>query len=149
LYGFGSASSSGQIVPSAPSSRSTAKAKARFATFLYRIAANLCLNELRRFDYSGKIESLDTPDESESGNSSLADRLPDSDSPGPAQRLACREAAIEVKKLLKHLPPNQRMAVLLSRVEGFSPTIAVESASRSTMDRSPSPDPTRDYTRAV
>jgi RNA polymerase sigma-70 factor (ECF subfamily) len=96
------------------------KAKARFATFLYRIAANLCLNELRRFDYSGKIESLDTPDESESGNSSLADRLPDSDSPGPAQRLACREAAIEVKKLLKHLPPNQRMAVLLSRVEGFS-----------------------------
>jgi RNA polymerase sigma-70 factor (ECF subfamily) len=96
------------------------KPKARFATFLYRIAANLCLNELRRFDYSGKIESLDTPDESESGNASFADRLPDHDNPGPAQRLACREVAAEVKKVLKHLPPNQRMALLLSRVDGFS-----------------------------
>jgi RNA polymerase sigma factor (sigma-70 family) len=96
------------------------KPTARFATFLYRIAANLCLNELRRFDYSGKIESLDTPDESESGNASFADRLPDHDSPGPAQRLAWREAATEVQKVLKHLPPNQRVALLLSRMDGFS-----------------------------
>ena len=96
------------------------KPKARFATFLYRIAANLCLNELRRFDYSGKIESLDTPDESETGNASFADRLPDHDSPGPAQQLAWREVASEVQKLLKFLPPNQRMALLLSRVDGFS-----------------------------
>jgi RNA polymerase sigma-70 factor (ECF subfamily) len=94
--------------------------KARFATFLYRIAANLCLNELRRFEYSGKIESLDTSDESEAGNASLADRLPDHDSPGPAQRLACREVATEVKKVLQRLPPNQRMALLLARVDGFS-----------------------------
>jgi RNA polymerase sigma-70 factor (ECF subfamily) len=94
--------------------------KARFATFLYRIAANLCLNELRRFEYSGKIESLDTSDESEAGNASFADRLPDHDSPGPEQRLACREVATEVKKVLQRLPPNQRMALLLSRVDGFS-----------------------------
>jgi RNA polymerase sigma-70 factor (ECF subfamily) len=96
------------------------KPKARFATFLYRIAANLCLNELRRFDYSGKIDSLDTPDESESGSTSFADRLPDHDSPGPAQCLGWREVATEVQKVLKYLPPNQRMALLLSRVDGFS-----------------------------
>ena len=96
------------------------KPKARFATFLYRIAANLCLNELRRFDYSGKIDSLDTPDESESGGVSSANRLPDHDSPGPAQHLACREVAAELKKALNGLPPNQRMALLLSRVDGFS-----------------------------
>jgi len=94
--------------------------KARFATFLYRIATNLCLNELRKFEYSGKIDSLDTPEESDSGDSPFVDRLPDHDSPGPAQSLASREAAIEVRKLLKHLPPNQRMALLLSRVDGFS-----------------------------
>jgi RNA polymerase sigma-70 factor, ECF subfamily len=94
--------------------------KARFATFLYRIAANLCLNELRRFDYSGKIESLYTLDDSESGGTSIANRLPDDDSPGPAQQLVCREVATELKKVLKHLPPNQRMALLLSRVDGFS-----------------------------
>jgi RNA polymerase sigma-70 factor (ECF subfamily) len=96
------------------------KPRARFATFLYRIATNLCLNELRRFDYSGKIESLDTQYESEPGSASFADRLPDDDSPGPERRLACRELATEVKKVLKHLPPTQRMALLLSRVDGFS-----------------------------
>ena len=97
------------------------KPRARFATFLYRIASNLCLNELRRFDYSGKIESLDTADAADSDSTiPYADRLPDHDSPGPAQRLACREAATEVKRVLKQLPPNQRMALLLRRVDGFS-----------------------------
>ena len=96
------------------------KPKARFATFLYRIAANLCLNELRRFDYSGKIESLDVPDDPDGGTGMMSERLPDHDTPGPAQRLACREAATEVKKVLEGLPPNQRMALLLSRVDGFS-----------------------------
>jgi len=96
------------------------QAKARFATFLYRIAANLCLNELRRFDYSGKIESLDVPGDPDSGAGMISDRLPDHDTPGPAQRLACREAATEVKRVLEGLPPNQRMALLLSRVDGLS-----------------------------
>ena len=50
----------------------------------------------------------------------ISDRLPDHDTPGPAQRLACREAATEVKRVLEGLPPNQRMALLLSRVDGFS-----------------------------
>ena len=96
------------------------KPKARFATFLYRIASNLCLNELRRFDYSGKIDSLDVPEDPDAAGASYAERLPDHDTPGPAQRLACREVAAEVKKVLKELPPNQRMALLLSRVDGFS-----------------------------
>ena len=97
--------------------------KARFATFLYRIAANLCLNELRRFDYSGKIESLDLTDgtDPDGNHRSFADeRLVGDDSPGPAQRLAWREAATEIMKVLQRLPSNQRMALLLSRVEGFS-----------------------------
>src|ERR1051325_8510076 len=90
------------------------KPKARFATFLYRITSNLCLNELRRFDYSGKIDSLDIPEDPDSAGASYAERLPDPDTPGPAQRLVCREIAAEVKKVLKNLPPNPRMAVLLS-----------------------------------
>ena len=44
----------------------------------------------------------------------------DTDSPGPAQRLACREAATEIIKVLKRLPSDQRRALLLSRVDGFS-----------------------------
>ena len=94
--------------------------KARFATFLYRITINLCLNELRRVDYSGKIESLDVADDSNGNGSSLADRLIDIDSPGPAQRLAFREAVTQVTEVLKRLPSNQRMALLLSRIDGLS-----------------------------
>jgi RNA polymerase sigma-70 factor (ECF subfamily) len=96
--------------------------KARFVTFLYRITTNLCLNELRRFDYSGKIESLDVTDDADSNGdgSSFADRLVDSDSPGPAQRLAYRKAATEIIVVLKRLPSNQRMALLRSREDGFS-----------------------------
>lgn len=35
------------------------EARARFTTYLYRVATNLCLNELRRFDYQGKTEPLE------------------------------------------------------------------------------------------
>ena len=97
--------------------------KARFTTFLYRIAANLCLNELRRFDYSGKIESLDLTDSTDPDGTHRSfedERLVGDDSPGPPQRLAWREAATEIMKVLQRLPSSQRMALLLSRVEGFS-----------------------------
>jgi RNA polymerase sigma-70 factor, ECF subfamily len=96
------------------------KPKARFATFLYRIASNLCLNEIRRFDYSGKLDSLDVPVDADSDGASYADRLPDDNNPGPARQVACREIASQVKKAIETLPPNQRMALLLSRVDGFS-----------------------------
>jgi RNA polymerase sigma-70 factor, ECF subfamily len=91
---------------------------ARFSTYLYRIASNLCLNELRRFDLSGKIESLDVEDDS--NGASLAERLAGKNSTGPARQLACREIANEVQKVLARLPANQRVALLLSRVDGFS-----------------------------
>jgi RNA polymerase sigma-70 factor (ECF subfamily) len=96
------------------------KPKSRFATFLYRIASNACLNEIRRFDYSGKLASLDVSVDPDSDGASYADWLPDDNSAGPARQLACREIASQVKMALEKLPPNQRMALLLSRVDGFS-----------------------------
>jgi len=93
---------------------------ARFSTYLYRITSNLCLNELRRFEHSGKIESLDVDDDSDRHGASLAERLSEDDSRGPGRRLACREIATEVQKVVAGLPANQRMALLLSRVDGFS-----------------------------
>jgi RNA polymerase sigma-70 factor, ECF subfamily len=92
--------------------------KARFVTFLYRIATNLCFNELRRLSYWGQTESLDGTDGP--GGFSLADRLADIRSLEPAERLACREAASAISEVLAELPSNQRMALLLSRVEGFT-----------------------------
>ncbi len=95
--------------------------KARFTTFLYKIATNLCLNELRRFDHSGKIESLDVSDpDSDGDGSTFADRLVDTDSPSPEQRLAYRDAATKLINVLGRVPSNQRKALLLTRVDGLS-----------------------------
>lgn len=59
-------------------------------TLIYRIAAHLCLEG--------------------------SDRRTDEEPP-PAEE---RDAAAEVRRLVAGLPPNQRMALLLSRVDGFT-----------------------------
>jgi RNA polymerase sigma-70 factor, ECF subfamily len=94
------------------------EARARFTTYLYRVATNLCLNELRRFDYQGKIEPLEgSPgDDGEEGTR----ELPDDSLPTVEEHLAGVEAGVRIKKVLDRLPPNQKSALLLSRVEGFS-----------------------------
>lgn len=88
---------------------------ARFRTFLYRIAANHCLNELRRGEYAARAveraagaEAPADPDALPSGGSS-----PDSD-------LEARRLEREVKALLDRLPGKQRAAFVLARFEGLS-----------------------------
>ncbi len=41
---------------------------AKFSTWIYRIATNLCLNELRRKKYTYETESIDQPISSDKGN---------------------------------------------------------------------------------
>ncbi len=98
--------------------RARYEAKARFSTYLYRVATNLCLNELRRFEYQGKTEPLEgRPLETgEEGSRELADKsLPEVE-----DLLAGIETGARIKKVLDKLPPNQKSALLLSRVEGLS-----------------------------
>ena len=102
---------------------------ARFTTFLYRIARNVCLNELRRFERSMELESLDAKI---ADRWSLVDLLPDTKSPGLVQRLVCREEATEMMEVLNRLPSNQRSALLLKRVEGFSLRDVADSLETST-----------------
>jgi RNA polymerase sigma-70 factor, ECF subfamily len=91
--------------------------KARFATFLYRVVTNLCLNELRRFEYQGKLEPL----EGNPGPEGEPTReLPDEGSVTAHETLVGREAAGRVQAVLGRLPTSQKTALLLSRVEGFS-----------------------------
>src|SRR6266496_37348 len=68
---------------------------ARFKTFLYRIASNHCLNELRRGEYAPRR---------------AAD--PDADALGAA-------LSREVQALLARLPEKQRAAFVLARLEGL------------------------------
>ncbi len=91
--------------------------RARFTTFLYRVATNLCLNELRRFDYQGKIEPLEGhPVDGEEASR----ELPDESLPTIEEQLAGHETGGRIQGLLNKLPPNQKTALLLSRVEGLS-----------------------------
>ena len=94
------------------------EAKARFTTYLYRVVTNLCLNELRRFDYQGKTEPLEGRplENGEEGGR----ELPDKSLPEVEDLLAGLETGAKIKKVLDKLPPNQKSALLLSRVEGLS-----------------------------
>jgi len=83
---------------------------ARFKTFLYRIASNHCLNELRRGEYAQRRADLEPAD---------PDALPSqAASPEDAARAAALERA--VGELLARLPEKQRAALVLCRLEGLS-----------------------------
>lgn len=88
------------------------RVSARFATWLFTIARNLALNELRRRARHPAL-SLDAP---------LADaapaparHVPDPRPDGPADRLLQAELEAKIQEALRELPETQRTAILLCR----------------------------------
>jgi RNA polymerase sigma-70 factor (ECF subfamily) len=90
---------------------------ARFSTWLYTIARNLCLNELRR-------RSRHPAQSLEAATAESEDRVPlqvqDHAPTGPTDVALQRELEHKIQEALLALPPNQRMAVLLCREEDLS-----------------------------
>jgi len=86
---------------------------ARFKTFLYRIASNHCLNELRRGEYAARAA------EAAEAEPADPDLLP---SGAATPEEAARGAALgrAVQGLLARLPEKQRAAFVLCRFEGLS-----------------------------
>ncbi|HEY6098233.1 MAG TPA: RNA polymerase sigma factor [Anaeromyxobacter sp.] len=86
---------------------------ARFKTFLYRIASNHCLNELRRGEYGARRATAEGAEPTD------PDALP---SHGASPEDAARGKALEraVAELLGRLPEKQRAAFVLCRFEGLS-----------------------------
>lgn len=85
--------------------------RAQFGTWLYRVAANLCLDRLRRTRSTVDI-----------------DDMPDlvSGEPRPDERLEADELAARVEAALQQLPERQRAAIALSHYQGLSNTETAE-----------------------
>ena len=87
---------------------------ARFKTWLYRVATNHCLNELRRAEHQARaaapLDEEGTPD---------LDALP-SGAASPHQELDGRRLEAALRACLAGLPESQRAAFVLCRFEALS-----------------------------
>jgi RNA polymerase sigma-70 factor (ECF subfamily) len=93
------------------------RVEAKFSTWLFTIARNLCLNELRRRSRH--------PAESLEGTADPADEAParqfeDKASVSAPDQLLRGELSIKVEEALASLPENQRTAILLFKEQEMS-----------------------------
>lgn len=93
------------------------RVSARFSTWLFTIARNLCLNELRR-RARHPASSLDAPapEHEEAPARAVPDPRPD----GPVQTLLLTELEAKIQEALRDLPEAQRTAILLYREQDLS-----------------------------
>ncbi len=96
----------------------TYRAEARFTTWLYRIATNVCLNETRRPQYRVRHQSLDESpaDDRDGGQVEIVDQIR-----GGADSLLQRQEISEsITHALEQLPENQRTAFILNKYQELS-----------------------------
>lgn len=90
--------------------------QSKFQTWIYTIAKNISLNELRR--NRGSVVSLDEPFSSQEGE--LRRDVEDPSGARPDEDLLRQETMKAVRQAIHALPENQRMVVILRRYEQFS-----------------------------
>jgi RNA polymerase sigma-70 factor (ECF subfamily) len=90
--------------------------KAKFTTWVYRITANLCVNELKSARRK-KWFSFNRSDKD--GEHTFEETLADS-APSSEDLLLEKERSRRISDALQSLPENQRMALILKRYEGLS-----------------------------
>ena len=91
---------------------------ARFSTWLFKIATNVCLNEIRRPAYRERIESMDqgfgaNPDPPREVAGDPEQCMPD-------VLLEAHQDQLLIRRAMGRLPEAQRAALLLRATEGFS-----------------------------
>jgi RNA polymerase sigma-70 factor (ECF subfamily) len=92
--------------------------RAKFSTWLFKIAHNHCLNEVRKGEYKVSHESLDSQRDSEGEERER--ELPDTNPWKSDDILAAKQTADKIQTILRRLPESQRSALMLSRLEGLS-----------------------------
>lgn len=93
----------------------TYEPKAKFTTWIYRITANLCLNELKsfrgkkifQFRHFGENDAV-------SAEENLVDEAPSAE-----DLLLAKERSDQISEALQNLPHNQRMALILKRYDNL------------------------------
>ncbi len=90
--------------------------KAKFTTWLYRITANLCFNELKS-KRRKKWFSFNRPDKD--GEHTFEETLADG-APSAEAILLEKERNRQISDSLQSLPDNQRMALILKRYDDLS-----------------------------
>jgi RNA polymerase sigma-70 factor, ECF subfamily len=92
--------------------------KARFSTWLFKIATNVCLNEIRKPVYRARIESMDQA--SHEDRDLLREMAMEPEQSMPDALLEARQDQILIRRAMGRLPEAQRAAMLLRATEGFS-----------------------------
>lgn len=92
------------------------KPEAKFTTWIYRITANLCFNELKSSRRKKWFQFLQSDGDHESRTE---ENLPDH-SPSPEDLLLAKERSHRISDALQGLPENQRMALILKRYDDLS-----------------------------
>ncbi len=90
--------------------------KSKLQTWLFTIAKNASLNELRRHHH--RDYSLDASVEGDEG--SMSGQHMDQRAVDPSQALLDKERSLQIREAILSLPDNQRAAVLLRRYEQMS-----------------------------
>ena len=86
----------------------------KFKTFLYRVASNHCLNELRRGEY--KTRPLPLPMAGDDPEPDPVDR----ETPMPDDMAAARQTEKAVAAAIADLPERERLALILCRFQGLA-----------------------------
>jgi RNA polymerase sigma-70 factor (ECF subfamily) len=94
----------------------TYRPEAKFTTWIYRIATNVCFNELKSARRRKWFQFLRFGDQHEE---SIEDTYIDG-SPSPEDLLLAKERNRQISDALQSLPDNQRMALILRRYDDLS-----------------------------
>ena len=82
----------------------------KFSTFLWRVATNLCLDELRRIKRRKELSIL--PHTVDSSETEVWEELP-AQEPGPDGNAVAEEHAVAIRKAVNELPEHYRSVIIL------------------------------------